>query len=289
MIKVAFITVLLLGFVSCGSNEAEEQIDAAEMPVEISGEITSPYGDYLLHWEFIDDFTDEQKEKLQVWIETVVEGNTKTIGQYPFDIWFSFHKSDRDDKPVTFGHTNRGDVQGVHFYVCPDFSLEDFLANWTAPHEISHLSIPFCGKKGKWFSEGYATYLSRQIMIEMGYMTHAEFDSMYLSKIHGFMDAYCSTTKTHLEVSDSLLERYNYPGMYWGSSSFFITADRQLQENHEMHFIDVVKAYQENGRAEDNSLKAVILSFDRIIDDTLFGSLMSTYRNEPSGVTMEGY
>lgn len=288
MIKNTFIFVLMLGFISCGATN-NEGIDESENTVEPNDENVTPYGDYLLHWQYIDDFTEEEEEKLQTWIETVVEANTRVLGQYPFDIWFSFHKSDNEDKPVTFGHTDRGEIQGVQFYVCADYSLEEFLENWTAPHEISHLSIPFCGKNNKWFSEGYATYLSRQTLIEMGYMTHAEFDSMYLSKIHGFMDAYCSTTKTHLEVSDSLLEHYNYPGMYWGSSSFFITADRQLTEKHDMHFIDVVKAYQENGRAEDESLKAVITSFDRIIDDSIFESLMKTYRNEPSGVTMVGY
>jgi hypothetical protein len=274
----------LLFFISCGQKEQKED-DLLE-----SNEIveSSPYGKHKLFWNYESEFSTQEKKKLRSWIIQVVEATTRTIGDYPFDLHFYFRRSE-SNRPVSFGHTIRGPEQAVRFYVNPSFSLDDLLADWTAPHEISHLSQPFVGKKNKWFSEGYATYMSRQIMIEMGYYTDAEFDSLYLTKIGATKKYYGSQTSTHIEVSDSLVRNHSYGDMYWGCSSFFFTVDLQLQEKHGKRFKDVVKDYQACCRLEDKALKSIIFSYDKLIEDTLFTSLMKRYRNDPSYKVMEDF
>lgn len=274
-------------FLSCQTTIKTEdpQIDESEfLSVD-----TSPYGDQLIIWNFESAFSEDEQSKLKSWIIEVVEATTASIGQYPFDLHIYFQRSNRGGQPVGFGHTIRGSKQSVRFYVDPTFSKEEFLADWVAPHEISHLSQPFVGKRNKWFSEGYATYMSRQIMIEMGHFTEEEFDSLYQTKIAATKIAYNSSTLTHIEVSDSLVSNYNYGDMYWGCASYFFTIDQQLQDQHNIRFRDVVKDYQNCCRLKDKSLLSILESYDRIIGDNLFTELMKRYRNEPSYAVMTNY
>lgn len=279
----------VFGFLLVACNSVSPEVDQPEIDNPSAEDVvSSAYGSNKIYWNYETEFSLDEQVKLQTWILEVMDAVSSTLGYYPFDIHVFFHGSDRD-VPVAFGHTKRGKNQSVHFYVNPSFPLEDFNADWTAQHEISHLSIPFVGRNNSWFAEGFATYLSRQIMIEQGYFTEESFDEMYLSRIGECMKYYGSCTRTHVEVSDSLKESYNYGDMYWGSSSFFFTADSLLQETHDKKFREVVMLYQNTNRLKDKSLKELIASLDAIIQDDLFTKLMWAYRNDPSCEVMKGY
>jgi hypothetical protein len=287
--RVFWYIALIVLSVSCAPDGKSVDSEKTENQVEeVVPENADAVGSQLFYWFYEDEFSQDEKEKLKEWIIEIGEVTFETLGDYPFDVEVTFHRSESDN-PVPFGHTRRGNPEGVHFYVNPTFSLEELLEHWTAPHEIAHLSLPFSGPTSRWFSEGYATYLSRRIMVNMGYYSDQEFDSLYRSKIHEHMDYYGSSTKTHLEVSDSLMDHHIYSGMYWGSSSFFLTADSLLQLNHNLRFEDVVIEYQKCCRMEDRNLQDVMDSYDQIIGDTLFNSLMFRYRNSPCCEVMEGY
>ena len=76
-----------------------------------------------------------------------------------------FFRSEKGN-PVSFGLAKALEAgRQAHFYVNPKASLGDLLSDWIAPHELSHLSIPFLEKKDKWFTEGFATFLSRQLLL----------------------------------------------------------------------------------------------------------------------------
>jgi len=292
-----WVCILLLSIVfACQNSNSEinsDQVDVEEIKTHknksnvFKKDTVSNYA-HSLYWHWEDEFSDSTKAKLQTWIEIVTEASFNCIGYYQFDIHYYFHLSDGNE-PVPFGHTSRKDEQAVHFYVNPRFSLDDFLADWTAPHEISHLSTCFVGRKNMWFSEGYATYLSRQIMVDMGCFTDESFDSLYLKKINGIKKYYNSSTSSFIEVTDSLLSHYRYGPVYWAGSSFFFTADRYLQENYQIRFTDLVNSYQSCCRLDDHYLKAVIESYDLLLDDQYFSSLMAKYRNSKSSVVMANY
>lgn len=277
--------ILSLTLIACSSpNEVEEDITPEVLEFD-----TTDSKEYKVFWHYEDDFSADEKKKLKKWINTVYVATIETLGQYPFNLHVTFHRSDRNTA-VTFGHTRRGKRQHVHFYVNPSFELEDFMTDWIAPHEISHLSMPFVGKEAKWYAEGYATYLSRRIMMNMGFLNEAEFDSMYYHKIGNTMMSYCSSTKTFAEVSDSLLDQNEYGDMYWGSTSFFMTSDSLLQEKHNMEFTDLVIQYQACCRLKDkNDIHNVMSSYDEIIGDSLFTNLLWRYQNLPCIKVMEGY
>jgi len=276
--------LFILGFFVVGCSAPSEEIEVEE---EDSNEEVTEVGDYKLFWYWEDDFKEAEQTKLKNWILDVDEATHAVLGTYPFDIHYHFHRSN-GNQVVSFGHTARNSLQGVHFYVNSDFSEEEFHADWTAPHEISHLAIPFVGRNNKWFSEGFATYFSRQIMIEMGCLTQHQFDSMYFSKIQDKM-VYYNSPSTFIEVSDSLQENSIYSAFYWGGSSFFLKLDRQLKKEHSTNFCNIIASYQSQNRMKDNSLRALIKSFDSILGEDIFSSLMKDYRSLPSREVMQEF
>ncbi len=289
MTRAFFIpATLLILIVSCNSTENNNNNTSENTSEVIKNAESRVEEHHELYWHWEDEFSEENKIKLQTWIDSVTKATFLCLGTYPFDVHYYFHKSDGNE-PVPFGHTSRKKEQSVHFYVNPKFSLEEFLADWTAPHEISHLSICFVGKRNMWFSEGYATYLSRLIMVDMGYFTPSEFDSIYRKKISNVMSYYNSSTSTFIQVSDSLLSHSRYGPVYAGGSSFFFTADQYLRKNMNMKFTDVITAYQKCCRLKDKSLKSLIESFDGVIGESYFSELMTKYRNSPSREVMVGY
>ncbi len=285
-------TVFILSvLISCTS--PEKDVNEETQDVEMSGDyefIEKTIKDYDLIWSWEGDFTSEEQEKVKDWITEVSEATNKTLGQYQFDVYVNIIRSDSKNRPVPFGFARRREGKNqVHLYVNPTATKDELLRDWTAQHEFSHLSIPFLGSKNKWFSEGFATFLSRQTMMDQGLYTQIEFDSLYHSKITEAKAYYNSSTKTFIEVSDSLLDNYNYSHMYWGSTTFLFTIDKRLRSERNMRFVDIMKDYQPLYRDSDKSIKDVIQSFDKVIGEDWCWELMAVYRNKPSSVVMEDY
>lgn len=279
-----FIAAAVFILAAC-TNDASTEVSTSSEDTLVSVELEEENPNQgLLYWRWVnDDFNQEEKTKLKAWIQEVYDATMITLGVYEFDVFVYFHRSESDYSPVPFGYTSRkeGDNQ-VHFYVNPTASLDELLEDWTAPHELSHLSVPFLGKPSKWFSEGFATFLSRQTMIEMGYYTDASFDSLYFSKIDDNRPAYLSSTKTFIEVSDSLVSKGRYGPMYWGGTSFFMTIDLRMRAEMNKRFIEIIQDYQSCCRLTDKNLKQVISSFDKILGETWCRDLLDIYREQPS-------
>jgi len=277
---LVFILPLLL-FACAGSEEQEASTSPNDTEIESDSLVTED-GVSEFFWNFEGDFTETQQDTLKAWQLEMQKAVYYTLGDYPFDVNVFFHPSNRKTSSVSFGHTTRKELVEVHYYVNPDASLDALLGDWTSPHELSHLSAPFFGKSRKWLGEGYATYLSRRIMVDMGIFTEEEFEEMYSRKINDTREFYDDTEKTFSEVSANLFEEYHYGTVYWGGAGYFYIADKQLQEKHNMRFTEVVQEYQKCCRLEDKNFGDILNSWDSIIDDTLFSDLLSKYEDGPA-------
>ena len=134
-------------------------------------------------YEWDDDFTETEKRKMFVWLDGASNAVFDTLGYYPFSIHVYMHKSTSRNEPVPWANTVRGEKQGIHFHVNPEYSLKGFFTDWTATHEISHLSIPFVGKENMWFSEGYASFMQWYILQHQGYYSIDEVHEKYRAKL----------------------------------------------------------------------------------------------------------
>lgn len=279
-----FFIILPLLVASC--SEQTKTTNVEEIKVN-----QSVIGYQKVNWIYDSEFTQTQKDTIEKWMTDAVEYTYETIGQYPFEMSLFFHKAQEsnDPCPVPFGRTSRKTPLEIHFYVKPNASYAKFMEDWTAPHEISHLSVPSFGKENKWLSEGYATYLSRRIMIKMGYYTEQEFDEIYLRKIGDAKVYYNDSMNSFAQVSRNLFAKYRFGTVYWGGAGFYYQLDEVLQAKHDMRFEDLIKKYQEHGRLSDENLEDVIASWDRILGDNVCDSMLKAYENKPAFEVMKRF
>ncbi len=264
---------LLTVFVSC--NNEKNNIPQEETPTEVTQIGTK------LHWHWEDDFSTEEKAKIAKYITAVSQATFNILGNYPFEVHYYFKRSNNENEPIPWAHTLRNKkIQGVRFYINPLFSYEVLYADWTAPHEISHLSIPFLGNENSWFSEGYASYMQYQIMQELGVYTKEEVDIKYHEKIENIKDDY-SDKMIFVENAKALRNRYNFPAMYWGGAKYFMHVDSLLQSEEGISLNDLIKNYQLSNRNEDKNIEMLLHSLDKDLKMPVFMNLYEECNTKP--------
>lgn len=120
----------------------------------------SAYGEPSWNWR--DKFSLQEKRELRQWITRTASPIEDQVGPYPFTINVHFYRREGRGEPVPWAKTRRPGEEGVNFYVDPSFSLNTWLSDWTAPHELSHLLIPYVGREHSWFAEGGSCGLRRE-------------------------------------------------------------------------------------------------------------------------------
>jgi len=239
--------------------------------------ISSP--EVIFH--YVDEFTPVEKEKLEKWLIETVEGTERTLGKYPFDLHLYMHRSSRSTEPVPWANTDRSSIQEVHFHVDTRFPIEDFLKDWTAPHEISHLAIPFVGKSNSWFAEGFATYMQNEILLEMKQCTQEDIDRKYEQKLNAARPYY-QTDEPFAQVAMDLRKSHHYPEMYWGGAYFFFQLNEILESTDGRSLIDIMKIYEPCCRLNDKNINDILTSIDEQVEGTPAQDLMKRYRTVPA-------
>ena len=77
----------------------------------------------------------------------------------------------RSRSAVPFGYVIRDGGETVRFYVDAGRALDDYLGDWTATHEFSHLLLPYIASEQKWISEGFASYYQNVLLARRGVYT----------------------------------------------------------------------------------------------------------------------
>lgn len=235
-------------------------------------------------WE--DDFSPPQKQKITVWLNEVSQAVFNKLGRYPFSVNLYLHLSDRGGEPVPWANTVRHGEQGVRFYVNPEFPLEGFQQDWTAPHELSHLSLPFLGRENMWFAEGYASFMQWNVLQEQGVLEHDVVNQKYREKLESAMLRY-QREEPFPEISSELLSRHDYPAVYWGGACYFFQVNAYLQSERNTDLFAVIRTYQNSGRLKDDTLDEVVRSLDRISKSSIFSETLSKFLEEPSSAALQ--
>lgn len=245
---------------------------------------------YSIYCVYEGEFSESERDQLSDWVHLVQYHATSVLGDYPFDVTYYFQRENGSDRAVVFGHTARKDsVHGVHLYVDPTFPESDFLEDWIAPHEISHLAIPVLDRKDRWFIEGFATYMSREVMLDMGIYTREQVDSINLSRIIEMKPFFISTSPLR-HVCDSLIQNHrNYPAVYWIGASYFHQANRLLLNETGLPLTDVLKEFQTCCHKNRMQIEEVISEFDAISETRIFSDLFEDYISGPVNTLLLDY
>jgi hypothetical protein len=260
----------------CGcSDSAEPSVDISTLNY-ISGLEANRI---VWHWE--NRFSRKEVIQIKAWLKEIDFAVIQTLGNYAFEIHYYIHRSTRGNEPVPWAHTTRKDIQGVHFHVNMDFDLDDFLTDWTAQHEISHLAIPFVGSKNAWFSEGYATFMQYKIMQKQGVYTSDQVHEKFQTRIEECKESYQSDKPLPI-VADSLKQKWEYPDMYWGGFTFFYMLDEQLNRSKNMELSLLIEQYGNCCRINDSTPSDLCTTLDSISGSNLASQLLDRYMTVPA-------
>jgi len=230
------------------------------------------------HWE--DRFTPSEKAKVKRWLTETHGALEALVGQLPFTTQLYIHRTQARE-PVPWANTERSRIQGVHFHIDPRFSLQEFRADWTAPHELSHLVLPYVGRTNSWFAEGFASYMQYQVMHEMGVLKKSDMKRRYKKNVDKAASRYSHHRTPFAHAAGRLRAERNYPTMYWGGAAFFLQADTWLMNENKSGLVAALKIYTQCCRMQDRKLSDVITTLDRLTDTSMLSQLLTHFKTEP--------
>ena len=122
-------------------------------------------------------------EKIAVWLRTAAADVAAVYGRFPNPApQVIVQPSDPEwgkdwggaRSAVPFGYVIRDGGEAVRFFVDAERPLADYLGDWTATHEFSHLLLPYVRSRDKWISEGFASYYQNVLLARRGVYTEQD-------------------------------------------------------------------------------------------------------------------
>ena len=233
-----------------------------------------------LQVRFDGGFDHAEREKLTTWISDVAGAVERLVGTLPIDVHIQFHRAQARE-PVPWAHTTRGSRQGVRFYVDPSFSLAQLRADWTAPHELSHLILPYLGRRHAWFAEGFASFMQYRVMQEMGVITAAQATERYLERLRSAARRYPYPEQTIIEAAPRLRSERKHAVMYWGGASYFLGVDEALTTAHDDGVTAVMRRYVSCCRKNRASLNGLVEQLDMLTPGNIWADNLHRFRTRP--------
>ena len=231
---------------------------------------------YQLTWQ--DKFSAPEQQKLSQWLAFSHQATLEVLGPYPFEMQLYVYRR-AGNEPVPWANTWREHSQQIHFYVAPQFSRQQFIADWTAYHEMAHLALPFLGQDKAWFAEGFASYMQYQIMQQAGLIDSAA--SFVATKFAPQRKHYLQQLSM-ADTAAQLLRQRRYASAYWGSAQFFVVAERLLRQQGKATLSQQIQRYQQCCRLQDNNLQQLVQSLDTLSESTLYSQLLQQFQQMPA-------
>lgn len=193
--------------------------------------VQSESSDAGLALEIRAPMSDSKAAEIADWIQATAESVELVYGRFPnprAKIIVSPAASNRwgGDSAVTFGKVTRRGTETIELFINPDRPIEEFYADWTATHELSHLMLPLLERRSRWISEGFATYYQNVLMARSGNYTQ-EFAWQRL--LQGFERG--RESRPELSPNDAAAAGVSRARMklYWSGAALALLADTELR------------------------------------------------------------
>lgn len=162
-------------------------------------------------------------------------------------------------------------------------SEASLLRDWTLPHELAHLTLPYLDKKDAWLTEGFATYYQEVLLARVGTISPLR---AWQAIDDGFRrGALVGTGRTLEEESRDMRETHAFWRVYWAGAVFALEADVWVRTH--------VPRYREDGidgvlrevyarwreRQETWSGERFCSEMDKVVGGRPFSALATLYKS----------
>ena len=168
-----------------------------------------------------------QRTKIRQWIERTINTVTSVYGYFPQPqpqvlVIPIGHRS----KAVVKASVVRGGGLATIIYIDETRSLAEFMLDWKATHEFSHMLIPYITSRNRWLSEGLASYYQNVLRARDGRLTETQaWQKLY----DGFQRGKNGTHGGSLAQA-TRSGRGSTMRVYWSGAALLLMADMQLRE-----------------------------------------------------------
>lgn len=187
-------------------------------------------------------------DKILTWLRATATDVTLTYGRFPNPSphvvvmpvsngrWSS-------SSAVPFGRVIRDGGEVVELFVNPSRPLDEFLGDWTATHEFSHLMLPYVSSRHRWVSEGFSQYYQNVLLARSGAYT----EDMAWAKLHaGLQRGAASRPELSPNEAASRGIRGARMKVYWAGAAIALMADVEIRRrsNNRESLDDVLERLQ---------------------------------------------
>jgi len=170
--------------------------------------------------------TDAQRELFTHWILETAECVASIDGRFPqSQPQILVVAIGPQSEPVPWAHVVRGGGVAAEFFVDETRSLEEFRADWTATHELSHMLLPMVSSRDRWLSEGLASYYQNVLRGRDGRLD----DAAAWQKLHAGFERGKRATRPESLARATRSGRSATMRVYWSGAAIFLKADTQLR------------------------------------------------------------
>ncbi|MBL8532819.1 MAG: hypothetical protein JNL33_03090 [Betaproteobacteria bacterium] len=225
-------------------------------------------------------------EALSVWIEDAARSVAAIYGRFPVPSpQVLVMPGARASEPTPWAYVLRGGQAAVHFFVNQRRPLSEYVEDWTASHELSHLFLPYINSSDAWLSEGLATYYQNVTRARSGAVAPAE----AWQRMHaGFKRGRDKGVKeqTLAMATERMFREGGYMRVYWHGTAILLQADVELRRRSggEQSLDTVLEAFGHCCLDPDVEWTArkVFEKFDAISGTDIFATLYAREVNSPT-------
>ena len=241
-------------------------------------------GQSLVQVHFSDSFSQAEQDKIVHWLQQHANAVTTLYGEFPIPIAkVRVEKAVGSSEPVPWGQVIREREEGVLVQVNPEFSQAEFVRDWTATHEFSHLFIPIPGNQDSWFSEGLATYLQNTLRVRAAMLTQQQ---GWQKLCEGLRRGQRDTAMQDMplaELSPKMHASNSYQRVYWSGVWYFLKTEIDLfAASNGKHSLDtVLQEFSRCCRFKKQFWSAALIAakFDEISASKVFTKNLRAIRN----------
>ncbi|MBX9629770.1 MAG: hypothetical protein K2X67_04540 [Burkholderiales bacterium] len=192
-----------------------------EIPVEVPGAV--------LRLAILDGAPPADVDAMRTWIHDAAMSVAGVHGRFPVaSPQILVVPGARAQEPTPWAYVLRGGQAAAHFFVNQRRPLRDYIEDWTAPHELSHLLLPYVTSHDAWLAEGMATYYQNVTRARSGAITPNE----AWQRMHaGFKRGRDSAVKgmTLEQATVRMFRDGGYMRVYWSGAAMLLLADVELR------------------------------------------------------------